>query len=90
MGNIAVSLYWILHIRIELVVQVNIIGFTQTIFDVYDLFHGLAEIDESILSQLKIMLTQDLGVLFIPNYKRHIFLSCGIAPTWPVGLVGTL
>ena len=52
MRNIAVSLYWILHIRIELIVQVNIIGFTQTIFDVYDLFHGLAEIDESILLQL--------------------------------------
>lgn len=69
MGNIAVSLYWILHIWVKLVIEVDIIGFTQAIFDVHDLFHGLAEIDESILSQLQIMLAQDLGVLLISYYE---------------------
>lgn len=36
------------------------------------------------------MLPQDLGVLFIPDHERDIFLSCGIASTRPVSLIRTL
>lgn len=52
MGNVAVICCGIVHVWVELVIQINIIRFAQAIFDVYDLFHGLAEIDESILGKL--------------------------------------